>query len=298
MPTSFTTGAALPSGAFRTYPQPQQQPNQGPAAPDLDEPDDTDEPASALDGEPLEEEEDDQEPPAAALEDAVVDLPPGKQDALRAERQKTNALEKELRTLRRQMSRFAEINPEEYAHLKEAEVKAEKLEQEMATRERTLERAASIRVRTVAKERDAATAQLESLRKDRLLERLFLDADGRQQGDGQRSFFDVFSQQVAGEFRLGKDAYDRDVLEPIDSKGNVLLGDDGPLTAQQHVEAMRTHPVLAFLFNQRGPAALVIPMGDLDQQGNPPNLQNMSATELFVQHYASKGANRSIPGRS
>jgi hypothetical protein len=61
---------------------------------------------------------------------------------------------------------------------------------------------------------------------------------------------------------------------------------------------MRTHPVLAFLFNQRGPAALVIPMGDLEANGSPPNLQNMSATELFVQHYAGKGANRSIPGRS
>ena len=51
----------------------------------------------------------------------------------------------------------------------------------------------------------------------------------------------------------------RDVLEPIDSKGNVLLGDHGNLDAASHVETLRTHPVLGVLFNQRGglgPAAL------------------------------------------
>jgi len=42
-------------------------------------------------------------------------------DPLRAERRKSNQLEKEIRTLRQQLNRFSEINPEEYARLQEAE---------------------------------------------------------------------------------------------------------------------------------------------------------------------------------
>jgi hypothetical protein len=68
------------------------------------------------------------------------------------------------------------------------------------------------------------------MRKDRLLERLFIDAEGRAGGDNRGSFFDIFKQQVGGESSsLEKDGNGtRPAGEPIDSKGNpLLIGNDG-----------------------------------------------------------------------
>jgi len=49
-------------------------------------------------------------------------LPAGAQisEALKAERRKTNNLERDLRTLKRQLSQFSKINPDEYERLQEA----------------------------------------------------------------------------------------------------------------------------------------------------------------------------------
>jgi hypothetical protein len=62
-------------------------------------------------------------------------------DALKAERRRSNNLEKELRGLRQQLTRFSEINPEEYARLQQAE--------------RQMEEASARKVAAVAAERDA-----------------------------------------------------------------------------------------------------------------------------------------------
>ena len=59
--------------------------------------------------------------PAAADENCIS-------DPLRAERRRTNQLEKEIRTLKQQLNRFSEINPEEYARLQEAERQKQVLE--------------------------------------------------------------------------------------------------------------------------------------------------------------------------
>jgi hypothetical protein len=68
------------------------------------------------------------------------------------------------------------------------------------------------------------------------------------------------------------------------------LGDHGSLDAASHVESLRTHPVLGFLFNQRGglgPAAVI---AEFDGNGQATNLQAMSASELSLASYARKPA--------
>jgi hypothetical protein len=70
---------------------------------------------------------------APPLDDSRLNEP------LRAERRKSNQLEKEIRTLRQQLNRFSEINPEEYARLQEAERQKQILEQQMELRERQME---------------------------------------------------------------------------------------------------------------------------------------------------------------
>jgi hypothetical protein len=62
-------------------------------------------------------------------------------------------------------------------------------------------------------------------------------------------------------------------------------GDHGNLDAASHVDTLRTHPVLGFLFNQRGglgPAAVI---AEVDGNG-----QAMSASELYLASYARKPA--------
>jgi hypothetical protein len=178
-------------------------------------------------------------------------------DPLRAELRKSNQLEKEIRTLRQQLNRFSEINPEEYARLQEAERQKQILEQQMELRERQMEEASAQKVAAVAAERDEAKQQILQLRKDRLLERAFSQAEGRTGGDARGTFFDIFKGQLATCFRLTTGGDGKDVLEPLDSQGKPLLGDDGrPMTTSEFLDQMRVHPVYGFLFQQRGPAGM------------------------------------------
>jgi hypothetical protein len=95
---------------------------------------------------------------------------------------------------------------------------------------------------------------------------------------------------VGSEFRFTTVSNGRDVLEPIDSKGNVLLSDHGNLDAASHVETLRTHPVLGFLFNQRGGLGPATVIAEFDGNGQATNLQSMSASELYLTSYDRKPA--------
>jgi hypothetical protein len=207
-------------------------------------------------------------------------------DALKAERRRSNQLEKEIRSLKQQLNRFSEINPEEYTRLQEAEKQKQKLEQQLELRERQMEEASARRVAAIAAERDSAAERVLQLRKERLLERAFSEAEGRTGGDGRGTFFDVFKGQLWESFRLVPSKDGSDGLEPLDAQGQPLLGDDGrPLTASEFLEDLRVHPVYGFLFQQRGamggPAAVNYGTGTVGANGELINPQAMSAAELY-----------------
>jgi hypothetical protein len=215
-------------------------------------------------------------------------------DPLRAERRKSNQLEKEVRTLRQQLNRFSEINPEEYARLQEAERQKQVLEQQLELRERQMEEASAQKVAAVAAERDEAKQQILQLRKDRLLERAFSEAEGRTGGDSRGTFFDIFKGQLGTCFRLSNGNDGKDVLEPLDAQGKPLLGDDGrPMTTTEFLDQMRVHPVYGFLFQQRGPAGMQAAGGltasGIGSNGEPINPQAMSASELYRASFAVNG---------
>lgn len=121
---------------------------------------------------------------------------PAVPDALKAERRRSNQLEKEIRSLKQQLNRFSEINPEEYARLQEAEKQKQKLEKQLELRERLLEEASARKVAAVAAERDAAAERVLQLLKERLLERAFSEAEGLTGVDGRSTFFDVIKGQL------------------------------------------------------------------------------------------------------
>ena len=221
----------------------------------------------------------------------------GLSEALKAERRRSNNLEKELRGLRQQLTRFSEINPEEYARLQEAERQKQHLEQQLELRERQMEEAAAKRVAAVSAERDAAHERVQELRKERLLERAFSEAEGRTGGDGRGTFFQVFRSMLWDCFRLGSSKDGSDALEPLDGQGQPLLGDDGrPMTTADYLDQLRIHPVYGFLFQQRGAMGTgAIPPGTAASGigasgfGEVINPQAMSASELYRAGFALKG---------
>ena len=228
----------------------------------------------------------------AEMDAGITQGSDGLTEALKAERRRSNQLEKELRGLRQQLTRFSEINPEEYARLQEAERQKQHLEQQLELRERQMEEATTKRVATVAAERDAANERVQELRKERLLERAFSEAEGRTGGDGRGTFFQVFKGQLWDAFRLSSSKDGQDQLEPLDGQGQPLLGDDGrPMSTADFMDALRLHPVYGFLFQQRGAigntsltsnAALTTGGGAAAGGfGEVLNPQAMSAAELY-----------------
>jgi hypothetical protein len=221
----------------------------------------------------------------------------GLSEALKAERRRSNNLEKELRGLRQQLTRFSEINPEEYARLQEAERQKQHLEQQLELRERQMEEAAAKRVAAVTAERDAAHERVQELRKERLLERAFSEAEGRTGGDGRGTFFQVFRSMLWDCFRLGSSKDGSDALEPLDAQGQPLLGDDGrPMTTADYLDQLRIHPVYGFLFQQRGAMGTgAMPTGTAAGSlgasgfGEVINPQAMSASELYRAGFALNG---------
>jgi hypothetical protein len=294
MPSSFFSDSFQfpgPTAKWQTYGQHQQQPNQGPAgsAPPATDPDlldnDEDEGGSGdlggaddgLDSATPQETSsgsgDNDDLPAAASSSA---------EPLRAERRRSNQLEKELRKARAQLSRFSEINPDEYARLQDAERKREEFERQVGDRERQLNEANIRRVRSVEKERDEARSQVQNLRKERLLERLFSEAEGRVGGDERGTFFDTFVTLCGGHFQLG-DVDGRERLLPVDGKGQPLTADGVALCDGDYMEELRRHPVFSFLFQQRsGLYAGTVAEAGHDHSAAP-NLQTLSTAELYLE---------------
>jgi hypothetical protein len=293
-PSSGTAQAPQdPAAQWQTYRQHQQQPNQGPAsatappAADLDPLDKDDDEASSLDGGSTGDDTldlslpqdsgsgsgDNDDPPAAA---------PSSADPLRAERRRSNQLEKELRKARAQLSRFSEINPDEYARLQDAERKREEFERQVGERERQLNEANLRRVRSVEKERDEARSQVQNLRKERLMERLFSEAEGRVGGDERGTFFDTFVTLCGGHFQLAE-VDGRERLLPVDGKGQPLTADGVALSDGDYMEELRRHPVYSFLFQQRsGLYSAAVPETG-HEHGGAVNLQTLSTAELYLE---------------
>jgi hypothetical protein len=295
---------STPAGQWPIYRQQQQQPNQGtagslaPLAAELDPLDEGDDESSGHDVGIGDDSFDAVPPQDTSSGSSDNDDPPAASTAepLRAERRRSNQLEKELRKARAQLSRFSEINPDEYARLQDAERKREEFERQVGDRERQLNEANIRRVRSVEKERDEARSQVQNLRKERLLERLFSEAEGRVGGDERGTFFDTFVTLCGGHFQLG-DVDGRERLLPVDGKGQPLTADGVALCDGDYMEELRRHPVFSFLFQQRsGLYAGTVAEAGHDHSAAP-NMQTLSTAELYLEAVKATTPRAAAPRR-
>ena len=166
----------------------------------------------------------------------------------------------------------------------------------MGERERELKEANLRRVRSVEKERDEARSQVQNLRKERLLERLFSEAEGRVGGDERGTFFDTFVTLCGGHFQLG-DVDGRERLLPVDGKGQPLTADGVALCDGDYMEELRRHPVFSFLFQQRsGLYAGTVAEAGHDHSAAP-NLQTLSTAELYLEAVKATTPRAAAPRR-
>jgi len=173
------------------------------------------------------------------------------------------------------LSRFSEINPDEYARLQDAERKREEFERQLNEANLRL-------VRSVKKERDEARSEVRNLRKERLMERLFSEAEGRVGGDERGTFFDTFVTLCGGHFQLGE-VDGRERLLPVDGKGQPLTADGVALSDGDYMEELCRHPVYSFLFQQRsGLYSAAVPETS-HEHGGAVNLQTLSTAALYLE---------------
>jgi hypothetical protein len=166
--------------------------------------------------------------------------------------------------------------------LQDAERKREEFERQVGERERQLNEANLRRVRSVEKERDEARCQVQNLRKERLMERLFSEAEGRVGGDERGTFFDTFVTLCGGHFQLAE-LDGRERLLPVDGKGQPLTADGVALSDGDYMEELRRHPVYSFLFQQRsGLYSAAVPETG-HEHGGAVNLQTLSTAELYLE---------------
>ena len=189
-----------------------------------------------------------------------------------------------LRHLPRAEPRDPEPDPAQAeATVNEARGQAQALLEDSQNRaQRQLNEANLRRVRSVEKERDEARSQMLNLRKERLMERLFLEAEGRVGGDERGTFFDTFVTLCGSHFQLAE-VDGRERLLPVDGKGQPLTADGVALSDGDYMEELRRHPVYSFLFQQRsGLYSAAVPESG-HEHGGAVNLQTLSTAELYLE---------------
>ncbi len=166
--------------------------------------------------------------------------------ALTAEREQRKEAERRIKNQESHLQKLQAIDPEKYRALQE-EVSEEAARRSQAEeRVELIRREAERETERARQEAQAARDEILKLRKYNQLEKIWSAAGGRADSDGSLSFFDMFAEREAQNFKFNKDGK----LIVVDSKGNPLVDEETkrPVDPVDFVSAFKNHRVYGTFF--------------------------------------------------
>lgn len=205
--------------------------------------------------------------------------------ALKSEREARKTLERQQKDYETQLSKFAEINPDEYQKLQEEAAAAAAAKAAADERTALLEEKYGSQAAEAAKVAESARKELEEFRKRYSLEKVFFSAGGRTDSADGVSFFDMLANQIGNQFRLEADGS----LTVIDSAGDPILDKESGkrIDPESFLSVYKTHPIYGTFFKSAKGSGAGIGYGGTDANGIPgEDLGNMSREELFLRAFS------------
>jgi hypothetical protein len=205
--------------------------------------------------------------------------------ALKSEREARKTLERQQKDYETQLSKLAEINPDEYRKLQEEASAAAAAKAAADERTNLLEEKYGSQAAEAAKIAESAKQELQEFRKRYSLEKVFFSAGGRTDAADGVSFFDMLANQIGSRFRLENDGS----LTVLDGGGDPVLDKESGkrIDPEAYISTFKSHPIYGTFFKGSKGSGAGIGYGGTDANGMPgEDLNSMSREELFLRAFS------------
>lgn len=204
--------------------------------------------------------------------------------ALRSEREARKTYERQIKEKEQQLSKFAEINPDEYQKLQADAARAAEIESRYGESIRAIEEKYGRQAAEAEAKAKLAESKISDFQKKYALEKVFISAGGRtDSGDGV-SFFDMFAEQMSKNFRQEADGS----LTVVDAQGDPILDSETGkrITPDEYIASFKIHPVYGTFFKGVKGSGAGLNYGGTDNNGMPvEDLSDLSRDELFLRAF-------------
>jgi len=205
--------------------------------------------------------------------------------ALKSEREARKTTERQVKEFETQLSKFKEVNPEEYIRLQKDAAQSAEARAAADERVSLLEEKYGSQAAEASKLAASAEAKLAELQKKYALEKVFNSAGGRTDAADGVSFFDMFAGQIGASFRLESNG----TLTVVDAGGDPILDKESGkrISPEDFITAYKAHPIYGTFFKGAKGSGAGIGYGGTDSNGMPTeDLNSLSVDELFKRAFA------------
>lgn len=205
--------------------------------------------------------------------------------ALRSEREARKTYERQIREKEQQLSKFAEINPDEYQRLQADAARAAEIESRYGESIRAIEEKYGRQAAEAEAKARVAEEQNSEFQKRYALEKVFNSAGGRMDAADNVSFFDMFAKQLSGRFRQERDGS----LTVVDAQGDPILDSETGkrITPEEYISSFKLHPVYGTFFKGIKGSGAGLNYAGTDSNGMPvEDLSGLSREELFLRAFS------------
>jgi len=204
--------------------------------------------------------------------------------ALRSEREARKTYERQIKEKEQQLSKFAEINPDEYQKLQADAARAAEIESRYGESIRAIEEKYGRQAAEAEAKAKVAEGRINEFQKRYALEKVFNSAGGRTDAADGVSFFDMFAEQLSSNFRQEIDGS----LTVIDAQGDPILDSETGrrIAPEEYVASFKLHPVYGTFFKGVKGSGAGLNYAGTDSNGMPiEDLSGLSREELFLRAF-------------